>query len=72
MFLPPLKIAIPTILLRNINSTLLDNDTRLSVRKMVNNIMEITILTGKLKREDVLLPRIQMKSTDMSFDLKGL
>jgi hypothetical protein len=32
-----------------------EEDTRLSVKKMMNNIIEATILNGKFKREDVLL-----------------
>jgi ATP-dependent DNA helicase PIF1 len=39
---------------------------------MLNNIIETTILNGKFKGEDVLLPRIQMIPTDMSFGLKRL
>jgi ATP-dependent DNA helicase PIF1 len=39
---------------------------------MMNNIMEASILNGKFKREDVLLPRIPMISTDMSFEFKRL
>jgi ATP-dependent DNA helicase PIF1 len=45
-------------------------DTRLSVKKMMNNI--ITILNGKFKAEDVLLPRIPMIPTDMPFEFKRL
>ena len=33
---------------------------------------QATILTGKVKGEDVLLPRIQMKPTDMPFEFKRL
>ena len=38
----------------------------------MNNVIEATILTGKLKGEDVLLLGIQMKPTDMPFELKLL
>jgi ATP-dependent DNA helicase PIF1 len=34
----------------------------------MNNIIEATILNVKFKGEDVLLPRIPMISTDMSFE----
>jgi ATP-dependent DNA helicase PIF1 len=39
---------------------------------MMNNIIEATILNGKLKGEDVLLPRIPMIPTDMPFEFKRL
>jgi ATP-dependent DNA helicase PIF1 len=39
---------------------------------MMNNIIEATILNGKFKGEDVLLPRISMIPTDMPFEFKRL
>jgi ATP-dependent DNA helicase PIF1 len=39
---------------------------------MMNDIIEATILNVKFKGEDVLLPRIPMILTDMSFDFKRL
>jgi ATP-dependent DNA helicase PIF1 len=39
---------------------------------MMNNIIEATILNGKFKGEDVLLPRIPMIPTDMPFKFKRL
>jgi ATP-dependent DNA helicase PIF1 len=39
---------------------------------MMNNIIEATILNGKFKGEDVLLPRIPMIPTDISFKFKRL
>ncbi|GFW35042.1 ATP-dependent DNA helicase [Trichonephila clavipes] len=67
-----LKIGVPIILLRNINPPRLYNGTRHSVKKMMNNVIEATILTGKFKGEDVLLPRIPMIPTDMPFEFKRL
>ncbi|XP_067132189.1 uncharacterized protein [Centruroides vittatus] len=39
---------------------------------MMNNVIEATILNGKFKRKDVLLPRILMIPTDMPFEFKRL
>jgi ATP-dependent DNA helicase PIF1 len=44
--------------------------TKWPVKKM--NIIEATILNGKFNGEDVLLPRIPMIPTDMSFEFKSL
>ncbi|GBP30874.1 hypothetical protein EVAR_91615_1 [Eumeta japonica] len=67
-----LKIGVPIILLRNINPPRLCDGTRLSVKEMKNNVMEATILTGKFKDENVLLPRVPMIPTDMPFEFKHL
>jgi hypothetical protein len=39
---------------------------------MMNDIIEATIINGKFKREDVLLPRIPMILTDMPLEFKRL
>ncbi|GFW52814.1 ATP-dependent DNA helicase [Trichonephila clavipes] len=67
-----LKIGSPIIHLRNINPPRLCNGTRLSVKKIMNNIVEATILNGKHKGEHVLLPRIPMVPTDTPFQFKRL
>jgi len=51
-----------------INPLLLCNGTRISVKKMMNNIIEAKILNGKFKGEDVLLPLIPMILTDMHWN----
>ncbi|VDO29373.1 unnamed protein product [Onchocerca flexuosa] len=59
-------------MLRNINQSKSCNGTRLAVKKLVSNVVEVTILTGLYKGEDVLIPRIPMIPTDMPFQFKRL
>jgi len=58
-----LEIGVLIILLRNINQPKLCNDTRLVVKKLMNNLIEATILIGVHKGEDVLLPQIKLIPT---------
>lgn len=67
-----LKVGSSVILLRNINPPKLCNGTRLAIKKLMPNLIEATILTGKAKGEDVLIPRIPMIPTDMPFEFKRL
>ncbi|XP_076765131.1 ATP-dependent DNA helicase Pif1-like [Xylocopa sonorina] len=67
-----LEIGPPIILLRNINPSQLCNGTRLSVKKLINNIIEATILKGKHQGEHVLLPRNPIIPTNTSFEFKRL
>ncbi|GBM85718.1 hypothetical protein AVEN_163047-1 [Araneus ventricosus] len=72
--LPPhiinLKFGAPIILLRNTDPARLCNGIRLAVKRLLNNVIEATILIGKFKGEDVLLLRTPMIPRDMSFYFK--
>ena len=68
-----LKLGVPIILLRNINPPQLSNPPqRLSVKRLYDNVIEATILNGKFKGDDVLLPRIPTIPPDMPFQFKRL
>jgi hypothetical protein len=65
-----LKFGVSIIFLRNINPLQYCNGTRLSVKNLMNNIIEATILNGKFKGDDLLLPCISMIPTDMPIEFK--
>ncbi|XP_072380855.1 ATP-dependent DNA helicase pif1-like [Diabrotica undecimpunctata] len=67
-----LKVGSVVIMLRNINQPKLCNGTRLVVSKLMNNVIYATIMIGKFKGEEVLIPRIPMIPTDMPFEFKRL
>ena len=57
-------------MLRNLNQPKLCNGTRLAVKKIMKNLFQATIITGKLKGEVVLIPRMPLTPTDFVFEFK--
>jgi len=51
---------------------MLYNETRLSMKKLMPKVIEATIINGKCKGEDVLIPRILMIPPDLAFTFKRL
>lgn len=67
-----LKVGSVVIMLRNINQPRLCNVTRLTVKNLMNNVIEATINKEKYKGGDILIPRIPMILMDLPFDFKHL
>ncbi|KAJ4429629.1 hypothetical protein ANN_21830 [Periplaneta americana] len=65
-------IRSPIMLLRNLDPPQLCNGTLLSVKKLMPNVIEATVLTGKAKGKDVFIPRIPLIPTDLPFTFKRL
>ena len=59
-------------MLRNLNQPKLCNGTRLIITKLKSNVIHASILNGKFKDEEVLIPRIPMIPTDMPFEFKRI
>ncbi|CAB3242523.1 unnamed protein product [Arctia plantaginis] len=67
-----LKVGTVIMILRNLNPPRLCNGTRLSVKRLMPNLIEATIINGKYTGENVCIPRIPMIPTDLPFDFKRL
>jgi ATP-dependent DNA helicase PIF1 len=57
-------------MLRNINQPFLCNGSRLAVKKLMNNVIEATIMKEKYKGEDVLIPWIPLIPNEKPFNFK--
>jgi ATP-dependent DNA helicase PIF1 len=53
-----LKVGSSVILLRNLNAPRLCNGTRLVIKKLMKNFIEVIILKGKFRGENILLPQM--------------
>ncbi|XP_042913608.2 ATP-dependent DNA helicase PIF1-like [Parasteatoda tepidariorum] len=67
-----LKVGSPVILLRNLNPPRLYNGTRLVVKKLMSNGIEVIILNDKFRGESILLPRIPIIPSDVPIQFKRI
>lgn len=65
-----IKIGTPLIIIRNLNPPKLCNGTRVVVKNLMRTVIEATIISGKFKGENVLIPRIPIICSDLSFEFK--
>ena len=60
------------MLLKNLDPPALCNRTRLTIKKLCNNVIETTIMTGCAKGKNVFISRIPLIPNDLPFDFKRL
>ena len=76
--LPPhqlkLKVGVPVMIMRNIESPKTTNGTRCIVTRLHNNVIEASISCGPYKGETILLPRIPLvpSESDLPFQFRRL
>ncbi|GFQ66027.1 ATP-dependent DNA helicase [Trichonephila clavata] len=67
-----LKVGAPIMLIRNIDAPRLCNGTRLIVKKLMQHVIQVTVLTGCAKGEDVFIPRIPIIPSDNTIQFKRI
>ena len=65
-----LKVGSTISMLRNLNHPKLCTGTRLSIKKLMNNLILAKIIKRKFKGEEVLIPRIPTIPADLPFQFK--
>jgi PIF1 helicase. len=68
-----LKVVSVVMTVQNLNQPELCNGTHLVIKKhLMINVVHATILRGKFKDEEVIIPKISMLPTDMRFQFKRI
>ncbi|GFW82547.1 ATP-dependent DNA helicase [Trichonephila clavipes] len=67
-----LKVGAPIMLIRNIDALRLCNGTTLIVKKLMQYVIQATVLTECAKGEDVFIPRIPIIPSDSTIQLKRI
>lgn len=67
-----IKIGVPLIIMRKLDPPKLCNGTRVVVKNQTRNLIEATIINGKYKGENVLIPKIPIITTDSATEFRRL
>ncbi|GFV54584.1 ATP-dependent DNA helicase [Trichonephila clavipes] len=67
-----LKVGAPIMLIRNIDAPRLCNGTRLIVKKLMQHVIQATVLTGCAKGKNVFIPRIPVIPSDNTIQFKRI